>query len=104
MKICLIHLNWIVITILLISGCKTVHMKPSEIINRQNNIALLKNEIDRAFDNAVDIFAPKHFEDASNLLDQAIKEARKSDDPNAGNEVAKKGLDTISSAFNVAIN
>ncbi len=92
----------LVLMLLAMAGCKTVHYQPAEVLNRQNNITILKDRIDLARANEIDVLAPNHFAKADEQLQQAVKEAQTSEDANAGNETAGEGLKTIVAAEEAA--
>lgn len=80
------------------AGCKTVHYDRSQVLNRQNDIAVLKERVDSAVAKDVDVLAPKHFAEAKEVLDKSISEAQKSEDPRAGNDTARLGLEKLNQA------
>lgn len=76
-------------------GCKTVHFQQTEVLKRQNSITMLKDRLDLAATNEVDVLAPIHFSRAQTLLDRAMKEAQGSEDPQAGSATADDGIKAI---------
>lgn len=95
---------YILFATLFLSGCKTIHFQQAEILSRQNNISQLKDRVDQAQANDVDVLAPAGFQKAKALLDQAINEAQTTDSPDAGNKTAEDGLKAIAVAEETAAN
>ena len=81
-----------------LSSCKTVQYQPSQVLNRNNDIAALRERIDQAIANDVDLLAPGHFDKAKRIFDEAMDEAQRSKDPEAGLLKANKGLKVIGDA------
>jgi OOP family OmpA-OmpF porin len=83
-------------------GCKTVHYQRNEVLSRANEIRMLKDGVNSAINDDVDMLAPKSFSEVSALLDKSMSEAQKSEDPQAGIETAKKGLEMLASTKDLA--
>ncbi len=86
------------VALLGLSACKTVHYQQAEVLNRQNSITILKDRIDLATANEVDVLAPEQYAKAKSQLEQAIKEAQGSEDAQAGSKTAEEGINTIAAA------
>jgi outer membrane protein OmpA-like peptidoglycan-associated protein len=87
---------------LVLNGCQTLHYQRAEVLERQNNISQLKQRIDFAIANDVDLLAPSQFEQAKSYFDRAIKEAQNSQNLDAGDKIAADGLDAIEKAEKIA--
>lgn len=79
-------------------GCKTIHHDRIEVLNRQNNIGVLKKKLDLSLSEDVDVLAPTLFNQAKVLFDKSVAEAQKSQDPEAGNKTASAGLEALDRA------
>jgi OOP family OmpA-OmpF porin len=94
----------LILAALTMSGCSSVHFNRSQVLERGNNIASLKNGLDRAMANQVDILAPNSYQKAAQFYKDALKSAEKSKNPNAGNDIALKGLHALDEANKLANN
>lgn len=92
----------LIVAMLSLTACKTVHYQRSEVLQRQNSIAILKDRLDLAISNDVEVLAPKQFAEAKVYLEEAVKEAQNSEDPRAGNKTAELGLRSLAQAEDVA--
>lgn len=88
---------------LLLNACTSVQHNQAQILNRQNNISLLKNRLDQGIANQVDLLAPNAYDQAQKLFQTALRQAERSRDPNAGDNTAKEGLLLMDKAENAAI-
>lgn len=85
----------LMISVLMLSSCASKMYTTEEVLSRDNAISQLQEALEKAESEELQLFTPIAFQEAKAKYELALKKARSSESPDAGNITAKEGLNLI---------